>query len=238
MQTLSYHLDSKDSEEDFQSVNEYTEELWRLGELAFYALLEICLHFSFSKLPDSDVFKRFIDTGFLQTLKLSSSSPENIVYFLHKSIQEFVAARFIVQELTNKKNESATCLSKLDSFQKIKEMWEVLKFASELSSDVARAVLSHLQMIGNKEGLTAYNFTVTPSVQDLSNDQRRFLSISGDCFFSCAASDRQAEFPLFLKCVNSVLILSGEQVSIAAREHLLTRKSTSSCPNYLFLTEN
>ncbi|XP_020609262.1 uncharacterized protein LOC110047860 isoform X1 [Orbicella faveolata] len=235
MQTLLYHMKSKDSEEEFQSIDEYKEELSRLGELAFYALLENCLHFSFSKLPDSDVFKKFIDAAFLQTSNLSSSIPEKIVYFLHKSVQEFVAARFIVRELTNKKNESVTCLSKIDSFQKIEEMFEVLKFACELSSDAARAVLSHLQMIGDKEGLTAYNFTVTPSVEDLSNDQRRFISISSDCLFSCAASDRQAVFPFFLECVNYVLILNGEQVSIAAREHLL--RSTSSCPNYLFFDQ-
>ena len=232
MNTLLYHLDSKDSEEEFQNIDEYTEEISRLGELAFYALLENCLHFSFSKLPDGDVFKKFIDTGFLQTSKLSSSIPEKIVYFLHKSVQEFVAAKFIVQELTNKKNESVTCLSKIDSFQKIKEMFEVLKFACELSSDAACAILSHLQMIGDKEGLTAYNFTETPSVKDLSYDQRSFIFICSDCLFSCAASGRQAVFPFFLKCVNYVLILTGERVSVAAREHLLN--STSRRPNYLF----
>ena len=233
MQTLLYHLDSKDSEVDFQSIDEYTEELLRLGELAFYALLENCLHFSFSKLPDDDVFKKFIDTGFLQSSKLLSSIPEKIVYFLHKSVQEFVAAKFVVQELTNKKNESVTCLSKVDSFEKIKEMFEVLKFACELSSDAARAVFSHLQMIGDKEGLTVYSFTETPSVEDLSYDQKRFTSICSDCWFCCAASDRQAVFPCLLKCVNYVLILDDEQASIAAREHLLN--STSRCPNYLFI---
>ena len=232
MDTLLYHLDSKDSEEKFQSIEDYTKELLRLGELAFYALLENCLYFSFKKLPDDDVFKKFIDTGFLQTSKLSSSIPEKIVYFLHKSVQEYVAAKFIVQELTNKKNESVTCLSKVDSFQKIGEMFEVLKFACELSTDAACAVLSHLQMIGDKEGLTAYNFTETPSVKDLSYDQRSFIFICSDCLFSCAASGRQAVFPLFLKCVNRVVILNGEQVSIAAREHLLN--STSRYPNYLF----
>ena len=232
MQTLLYHLDSKDSEEKFQSIDEYTEELLRLGELAFYALLENCLYFSFSKLPADRAFKTFIDTGFLQTSKLSSSIPEKIVYFLHKSVQEFVAAKFIVQELTNKKTESVTCLPKIDSFEKIMEIFEVLKFACELSSDAACAVLSHLQMIGDKEGLAAYNFTETPSVEDLSYGQRRFMSICWDCLFSCAASGRQAVFPFFLKCVNYVLILNDEQVSVAAREHLLN--STSWCPNYLF----
>ena len=232
MQTLLYHLDSKDSEEEFQSVDQYSEALSRLGELAFYALLENCLHFSFSKLPHDDVFKKFVDTGFLQTSKLSSSIPEKIVYFLHKSVQEYVAAKFIVHELTNAKNESVTWLSKIDSFQKIEEMFEVLKFACELSSDGACAVLSHLQMIGDKEGLTAYNFTKTPSVEDLSSVQKRFLSICSDCLFSSAESVREAVFPLFLKCVNYVVILNGEQVSDAAREHLLN--STSRCPNYVF----
>ena len=231
MQTLLYHLDSKDSEEESQSIDEYTEELSRLGELAFYALLENCLYFSFSKLPDDGVFKKFIDSGFLQTSKLSSSIPKKIVYFLHKSVQEFVAAKFIVKELTSKKNESVTCLSKVDSFQKIMEMFEVLKFACELSSDAACAVLSHLQMIGDKEGLTAYNFTETPSVEDLSNGQQRFMSICWNCLFSCAVSGRQAVFSFFLKCVNYVLILNGEQVSVLAREHLL--HFTSRCPNYV-----
>ena len=39
-------------------------------------------------------------------------------------------------------------------------------------------------------------------------------------------------FPFFLKCVNYVLILNGERVSVAAREQLLN--STSRCPSYLF----
>ena len=232
MQTLLYHLDSKDSEEKFQSIDEYSEALSKLEKLAFDALLENCPHFPFSKLPDDGVFAKFIDSGFVQTSKLLSSIPEKIVYFLHKSVQEFVAAKFIVQQLTNKKNESVTCLSKVDSFQKIEDMSEGLKFACELSSDAACTVLSHLQMIGGKEGLTAYNFTETFSVEDLSYGQRRFMSICSDCLFSCAASDRKAVFPFFLKGINRVLILNGERVSIAAREHLLN--STSRCPSYLF----
>ena len=233
MQTLLNHLAAKHSDEAFRSIGVYKEELSKLGELAFYALLEDCLHFNFSKLPDGDVFKKFIDVGFFQISKLSSLDPEKIVYFLHKSVQEFLAAWFIVQELMIKKNETVTCLSKIDSLEKMKKMFEVLKFVCELSLDAARAVLSHLRIIGEKEGLTAYNFTKTPSIDDLSEDQREFISISSDCLFCCLASDRQVLFPLYLDCVNHIIVLNAEQVSIAAREHLL--KSTSSFPNYVFL---
>ncbi|KAL9979039.1 hypothetical protein ACROYT_G016631 [Oculina patagonica] len=232
MQTLLDHLAAKDSDEAFKSIEEYKEELSRLGELAFYALLEDCLHFNFSKLPDGDVFKKFIDVGFFQLSKVSSLNPEKIVYFLHKSVQEFLAAWFIVQELMIKKNETVTCLSKVDSLEKIEKMVEVLKFVCELSSDAARAVLSHLRIIGEKESLTAYNFTKTPSIDDLSEDQRKFISISSDCLLCCPASDRHAVFPLFLASVDYVLILNKEQFPIAAREHLL--KSTNSSPSYVF----
>ncbi|XP_078366412.1 NLR family CARD domain-containing protein 4-like isoform X3 [Oculina patagonica] len=232
MQTLLDHMTAKDSDEAFKSIEEYKEELSKLGELAFYALLEDCLHFNFSKLPEGDVFKTFIDVGFFQLSKVSSLNPEKIVYFLHKSVQEFLAAWFIVQQLIIKKNETGTCLSKVDSFEKIEKMVEVLKFVCELSSDAARAVLSHLRIIGEKEGLTAYNFTKTPSIDDLSEDQRKFISISLDCLLCFPASDREAVFPLFLESVNYVLILNQEQVPIAAREQLL--KSTSSFPKYVF----
>ena len=230
MQTQLDHQTAKYFDEAFKSIEEYKEEVSKLGELAFYALLEDCLYFNFSKLPDGDVFKKFIDVGVLQISNLSSLSPEKIVYFLHKSVQEFLAAWCIVQELMIRKNETATCLSKVDSLEKIKKMVEVLKFVCELSSDAARAVFSHLRIIGEKERLTAYNFTKTPSIKDLSEHQRAFLSISSDCFYSCPFSDRQALFPLFLVSVNHVEILDEEQVPSTARKRLL--KSTSSLPNY------
>ncbi|XP_078366420.1 NLR family CARD domain-containing protein 4-like isoform X2 [Oculina patagonica] len=232
MQTLMDHLAAKDSDDAFKSIEEYKEELSKLGELAFYALLEDCLHFNFSKLPAGEVFKKFIDVGFFQLSKVSTLNPEKIVYFLHKSVQEFLAAWFIVQELIIRKNKTVTYLSKVDSLENIEKMVEVLKFVCELSSHVARAVLSHLRIIGEKEGLTAYNFTETPSIDDLSEDQRKFISISSDCLLCCPASDRHAVFPLFLASVDYVLILNKEQVPIAAREHLL--KSTISFPNYVF----
>ena len=75
-------------------------------------------------------------------------------------------------------------------------MFEVLKFACELSSDATCAVLRHLQMIGEKEGLTAHDFTETPSVEDLSYRETRFMSICSDCFFFLV--QRQADKLCFL----------------------------------------
>ena len=234
IQTLLDHMATKDSDNvaTDKSIDEYQEELSKIGKLAFDALLEDCLHFNFSKFPPGDLFEKLIHVGFFQVSKLSALNREKIVYFLHKSVQEFLAAWFIVQEVKVKKNETVTCLSGMDTFEKSKKMAEVLKFVCELSSEAAGIVFDHLHFFGAKEGLTNYNFTRTPSVEDLTFEQDEFMELCVDCLFCCPASDRLAVYSAFLSCVNHVVILDRKHSSIAAKTHFF--KYTTSLPNYLF----
>ena len=234
IQTLLDHMATKDSDDvaTDESIDKYQEELSKIGKLAFDALLEGCLHFDFTKFPHGDLFEKLIHVGFFQVSKLPALNREKIVYFLHKSVQEFLAAWFIVQEVKVKKNETVTCLSGMDTFEKSKKMDEVLKFVCELSSDAVGIVFDHLRYVGEKEGLTNYNFTRTPSVEDLSDAQYKFIELCVDCLFCCPASDRLAVYSAFLSCVNHVVILDKEHSSPAAKTHFF--KDTSSFPNYLF----
>ena len=234
IQTLLDHMAIKDSDNvaTDKSIDEYQEELSKIGKLAFDALLEDCLHFNFSKFPPGDLFEKLIHVGFFQVSKLSALNREKIVYFLHKSVQEFLAAWFIVQELKVKKNETVTFLSGMDTFEKSRKMAEVLKFVCELSSEAAGIVFDHLRYVGEKEGLTNYNFTRTPSVEDLSHAQKEFILFCVDYLFRCPASDRLAVYSAFLSCVNHVVILHEEHSSTAAKTHFF--KDTTSFPNYLF----
>ena len=222
--TLFDHVAAKNPEQTFASVDEYKEDLSKLGELAFDALMEDCLYFKLSKLPEDirALVEKFIGAGFFQISNLSSSRrPEQGVFFLHKTIQEFLSAWFIVQELASAKEGELTCLSQVGSFEKVRKIVEVLKFVCELSSEATSAVLSHLRIIGEKEGLIECSFTETPSVEDLSKDQTKFRTISLHCLLCCRASDRQDIFPRFLRCVNSVLVLDSYQLPFVAREHAL-----------------
>ena len=234
IQTLLDHMATKDSDNvaTDKSIDEYQEELSKIGKLAFDALLEDCLHFNFSKFPPGDLFEKLIHVGFFQVSKLSALNREKIVYFLHKSVQEFLAAWFIVQELKVKKNETVTFLSGMDTFEKSRKMAEVLKFVCELSSEAAGIVFDHLRYVGEKEGLTNYNFTRTPSVEDLSYAQKEFILLCVDYLFRCPASDRLAVYSAFLSCVNHVVILDKKHSSIAAKTHFFN--NTDSFPNYLF----
>lgn len=80
-----------------------------------------------AKLENGDLFEKLIHIGFFQVSKLSVLNREKIVYILYKSLQDFLAARFIVLELTVKKNGTVTCLSGMDTFEKLRKMAEVLK---------------------------------------------------------------------------------------------------------------
>ena len=234
-QTLLDHVTAKTSDETLRSMDEYREDLVKLGELAWQALLNDCLYFKLSNVPeDIRLFlKKFIDFGFLQTSNLSDSPHrEKLAFFLHKSVQEFLAASFLVRDLKNAK-ESFNCLSKVDSFERFMELSEVFKFVSELSSEATVAVFSHLKMIGKKEALTEYNFCENPSIDELTKEQERFVRISSDLFFSCPASDRKNVYPSFLQCVNGLLLIAGEQLPKVSSEHCL-RSTNFHKPDYVF----
>ena len=237
IQTLLDHMATKDSDNvaTVKSIDEYQGELSKIGKLAFDALLEDCLHFNFTKFPHSDLFEKLIHVGFFQVSKLTALNREKMVYFLHKSVQEFLAAWFIVQEVKVKKNETVTCLSGMDTFEKSRKMVEVLKFVCELSSEAAGIVFDHLRYVGKKEGLTNYNFTRTPSVEDLSRAQKEFILFCVDYLFCCPASDRPAVYSAFLSCVNHVVILNRKHSFTAAKMHFF--KDTTSFPNYLFYSD-
>ena len=236
-QTLLDHVTTKTSDEMPRSMDEYREDLVKLGKLAWQALLNGCLYFKLSNMPeDTRLFlKKFIEFGFLQTSNLSDSPhPEKLAFFLHKSMQEFLAASFLVRDLKNAK-ESFNCLSKVDSFERFMELFEVFKFVSELSSEATVAVFSHLKMIGKKESLTDYNFCENPSIEELTKEQKQFFRISSDLFFSCPASDRKYVYPSFLQCVNGLLWIEDEQLSKVSSEHFL-RSTNFHKPDYVFFT--
>ena len=171
-QTLLDHVTAKTSDETLRSMDEYREELAKLGELAWEALLNDCLYVKLSNLPE-DIrlsLEKFIDFGFLQTSYISiSPRREKLAFFLHKSIQEFLSALFIVWNTKNAKETLFGHLAKVDSFERVKKIDAVLKFVCEMSSEAANAVVNHVQMVGEKEGLNRMT-----SSEELSTDQREF----------------------------------------------------------------
>ena len=229
VKTLFDHLREKQSAESVV-VKDYSDELYALGRLAFEALLQGQLYFPVSQLPAGySLIERLIEVGLFQVLNMASLNREKGVYFIHKSVQEYLAANFLKEELTSKKAESTNSLLKLDSVEKILEMTEVLKFAVQLSEEAAREIVIHL---GMKSGLKEFKFdNETPSHEDLSQEQTYFINLCNELFFNCSAETRKNLFPTFLSSLGGVLVIDKEQLNVIVQEKLV---QTTETPNYVF----
>ena len=234
VKTLFDHLREKHPAESVV-VKDYSDELHALGRLAFEALLQGQLYFPVSQLPAGySLIERLIEVGLFQVLNMASLNPEKGVYFIHKSVQEYLAGNFLKEELTSKKAESTNSLLKLDSVKKIEKMCEVLKFAAQLSGEAAREIVIH---IGMKSEPTEFRFdNETPSKEDLSGEQADFINLCNQLFFSCSAETRKNLFPTFLSSLGGVLVINAEQLNVIVREKLV--QTTEKTPNYVFFHEN
>ena len=232
VKTLFDHLREKQSAESV--VKDYSDELYALGRLAFEALLQGQLYFPFSQLPAGySSIERLIEVGLFQVLNMASLNREKGVYFIHKSVQEYLAGNFLKEELTSKKAESTNSLLKLDSVEKIEEMIEVLKFAVQLSEEAAREIVIHL---GMKSGLKEFKFdNETPSQENLSKEQKDLINRCNQLFFDCSAETRKNLFPTFLSSLGGVLVISAEQLNVIVQEKLV---QTTETHNYVFFNEN
>ena len=238
VKTLFHHMHGKQSAESVFNIEDYSDELYALGRSAFEALINDCLYIPRSELPNYDLIERLIEVGLFQVLNMSSLNPEKGVYFIHKSLQEYLAASFLKEELIlSKWNEITNSLSKLDSVEKILKMNEVMKFAGELSDEAAREIVIHLiEMAANEEGLTKYTFdSEAPSQHDFSEEQRNFLTLCTQLFFYCSAETKRNLFPTFLSSFRGVLLIEADQLNDLVKEKLV---KTTVNVNYIFFTDN
>ena len=234
VKTLFDHLREKQSAEESLSAKDYSDELYALGSLAFEALLQGQLYFPVSQLPAGySLIEKLIEVGLFQVLNMASLNPEKGVYFIHKSVQEYLAGNFLKEELTSRRTDSTNSLLKLDSVQKIQEMFEVFKFAAQLSEEAAREIVIHL---GMKSGLKEFKFdNETPSKNDLSREQTDFINLFNEFFFSLSAEKRTNLFPTFLSSLGGVLVIDDEQLNVIAQEKLV--QTTEKTPNYVFFND-
>ena len=232
VKTLFDHLREKYSAESVV-VKDYSDELYALGRLAFEALLQGQLYFPVNQLPSYSLIERLIEVGLFQVLNVASLNPEKGVYFIHKSVQEYLAGKFLKEELTSIKAERTNSLLKLDSVEKIEKMCEVLKFAAQLSGEAAREIVIH---IGMKSEPTEFRFdNETPSKEDLSGEQTYFINLCNQLFFYCSAETRKNLFPTFLSSLGGILVISPEQLNVIVLEKLV---QTAETPNYVFFNKH
>ena len=228
IQTMLDHKGEIQQPMPFQNVTstEAKEDLSNLGKAALEALLQDRLYVRCSDFPGniSRSFEKLSEVGLFQIVNLTSLNPEKGAYFIHKSVQEFLAAWHIKEEVLSIKGESTPSLSKVESFEKIVKMNEVLKFACELSTEAACAVFHHVGSVGRKESLSKHDFiyllqeTVPPALSEI---QKLYLGLISHSYFCCSAEKRRDLCSVFPSYTGGILSLDSNQLNVTANEHLL-----------------
>ena len=227
IQTMLDHKGGSRQSMPFQkeTSTEAKEDLSNLGKAAFEALLQDRLYVPCSELPCniSRSFEKLSEVGLFQIVNLTSLNPEKGAHFIHKSVQEFLAAWHIKEEVLSIKEESTPSLSKVESFNKTVKMNEVLKFACELSTEAACAVFHHVGSVGREESLSKHIIyllqeTVPPA---LSGNLNLYLRLISHSYFCCSAEKRRDLCSVFPSYTGGILTLDSNQLKVTANEHLL-----------------
>ena len=242
IQTMLDHKGESQQPMPFQKVTstEAREDLSNLGKAAFEALLQDRLYVRCSELPGniSRSFEKLSEVGLFQIVNLTSLNPEKGAYFIHKSVQEFLAAWHIKEEVLSNKGESTPSLSKVESFEKIDKMEEVLKFACELSTEAACAVFHHVGSVGRKESVSECDLIELlleneelPLNEGLSLNEGYYLELISHSYFYCSAKKRRDLYSVFPSYTGGFLSLDSNQLNITANEHLL---KSGMIPDFIF----
>ena len=87
-----------------------SEEITALGKLAFETLLKNSVYVDLEniKLQSDGLADKMIRSGLFQFSKMSSPDTTKPIVFLHKSIQEFLAAQYLMNTLINCEREQDT----------------------------------------------------------------------------------------------------------------------------------
>ena len=229
IQTLINHMAAKGNEGKFERIDDYKGDLEKVGELAFKALLRNSLEFDYEHLPMELLSSKLITVGVIQIVKLFSAKPKKKVAFLHKSIQEFLAAWFIIHRLIPSSNDDLSCMSAIDSTRKVVDFLEVLKFVCEWSPEGSRAVLQHLEYLRKSQNPSGDDISGTLFLEDLPDDDKKLLKLSLECFLETSNESKAAVYPSLLKSVSGVLVIPDTLLPRVADGHIVESNALPNC---------
>ena len=199
----------------FGKVDDYAEILAEIGKLALESLLEDDLLFEYHRLPEAVRCEKTAILGFLQIVECAESlRPAGMVSFIHKSIQEFLAAWYITKKCIPKgtlfENEEHS-----RTLEDCEALDNVFQFVCGLSNKGAEMVLQHLQSVRVSDpaldlSKPVPDFECGPNMPCplVSARQRRFQDL---VFNSFRQSHSKPELlKLCFDCTGGIIIVPGE----------------------------
>ena len=210
----------KTKTKQYVELKSFKEILSEIGKVALQSLLKDDHLFEYSQLSDSVCCDESIFIGLLQITEYSETlRPVGMVSFIHKSIQEFLAAWYITYRCIPEGGNLDEISVKLD------ECWaleNVFRFICGLSKDGASTVFRHFKSVR----ISDPSLDLSKAVPDVENETDEPLS---------DITERQGKF------INLVLFLfaeveSEDELSSSCLDSLGNFLLVSDCsfPNYLY----
>ena len=212
IQFILNHSQSKKSPPQYLEVISFKEVLSGIGKIALLALLKNDHLFEYSQLSDSVRCDESVFIGLLQITEYSETlQPVGMVSFIHKSIQEFLAAWYITH----------TCIPEGRNLSEIGVNLEVclalenvFQFTCGLSEEGAFAAFRHLKSVRISDPSLDFSQTI-PDVEnetyvplsDVTDHQWKFTGLITKLFANTEsrAEEEQELFSSCMDCLGGVL---------------------------------
>ena len=226
IQFILNHSYRKQSPPQYVEVTSFKEILSEIGKVALQALLKDDHLFEYSQLSDSVRCDESVFIGLLQITEFSENfRPVGMVSFIHKSIQEFLAAWYVTYRCIPEEGNLGEISVKLEECLALEN---VFQFICGLSEDGALAALRHFKSVRISDPW----LDLSKAVPDLENETDRPLSdvTERQWKFSCLVFDsfKQIESKAELSracfdCLGEVLLHSPitsppEHILLKAKE--------------------
>ena len=170
VQFIVNHSYSKKTPPLYVQVTSLNKILSEIGKVALQALLKDDHLFEYSQLPDSVRCDESVFTGLLQITEYSETlQPTGMVSFIHKSIQEFLAAWYITYRCIPEGRNLDEIGVKLEVCLALEN---VFQFVCGLSEDGASIALRHLRSVR----ISDPSLDLSKALPDLENETDAPLS--------------------------------------------------------------
>ena len=164
------HSHSKQSPPHYVEVTSCKEILSEIGKVALQGLLNDDQLFEYSQLSDSVRCDESVFIGLLQITEYSETlRPVGLVSFIHKSIQEFLAAWYVTYRCIPEGGNLGEIGVKLEEWLALEN---VFQFICGLSKDGASAVFRHLKSVR----ISDPSLDLSKAVPDVENETDEPLS--------------------------------------------------------------
>ena len=177
----------KTKTKQYVELKSYKEILSEIGKVALQSLLKDDHLFEYSQLSDSVRCDESVFIGLLQITEYSENlRPVGLVSFIHKSIQEFLAAWYISYRCIP---EGGNLAEIGDKFEECMALEDVFPFVCGLSQDGALATFRYLKSVRMSDPSLDLSKTVPDEgsetdapLSDVTDCQRKFSDLVSNAF--------------------------------------------------------